>query len=384
MTLHKRLFKLNSDGKSVQVWEIHSSDDDTSYWTVSGREDGKKVTTKPTAVKPKVNRTQREQILLEMDSKVAQKRRKKYVDDKKDVGESADDALPGYSAMLAKKWESNKKKIIFPCVVQPKLDGVRCLATKDGFFTRGRKEIEACEHIRDELKPFFKKFPNAQLDGELYSHDMKDDFERIIKAVRKTKEKTTEKDLELQKQIQYHVYDARRCGPYAAAAGFLDRFSRVREFLAEMNINSLIIVETRCDVRSEKEIFEHHSDFLFAGYEGTMIRNETMPYEGKRTHNLLKLKDFDEDEFEIIGVNEGKGNLAGRAGNFVLVTKGGREFKAKLEGSLERLEWLWHHPAEAVGRMATIRFQGITNKEGVPRFPVMKDIRGLKSRADWH
>ena len=123
--LHKKLFKLNSDGKSIQVWEMHIADDHKTYWTVSGQKEGKKVTSKPTAVVPKVKRSQEEQVLLEANAKCLLKTRKKYVENEKDVGAKAEGALPGYSAMLAKKWEDQKKMIKFPCYVQPKLDGVR-------------------------------------------------------------------------------------------------------------------------------------------------------------------------------------------------------------------------------------------------------------------
>ena len=135
MTLHRRLYKETGIGQT-QVWEIHKADDNMSYWTVSGKLNGKMIVSAPTAVTPKVNRTALEQVILQMDSKVSVQKRRKYVEDMKDIGQAADDALPGYSAMLAKKFTDEAHKIKYPCIAQPKLDGVRCLATKDGFFSR--------------------------------------------------------------------------------------------------------------------------------------------------------------------------------------------------------------------------------------------------------
>lgn len=380
--LHKKLYKLNSNGKSIQTWEIHIAEDNKSFWTVSGQVNGKMVTSSPTEVVPKVKRTQEEQVLLEVNQKVELKRRKKYVENLEDVGTKADKALPGYSAMLAKKWEDQKKKISFPCFAQPKLDGVRCLATKDGLFTRSRKVIEACQHVRDALAPFFEKYPEAQLDGELYTHEFKDDFETIIKAVRKTGKRVTEEDLGLQAKVQYHVYDAPRIRDLGPSDPFSARYEALCEEVFEMDPKSVQLVET-LNVAFEDHLYDIHGRFLSKGYEGTMVRNCEMPYKGSRSSELLKMKQFDDDEFEILGVNEGKGGLAGHAATFTLRMPNGAEFRAKMDGSFDRLKAVWENPDLVLGKMCTVVYQGLTNKEGVPRFPVVKAIRGAKDGNDW-
>ena len=382
--LHRKLFKLNSDGTSIQIWEMHIATDHTSYWTVSGRKDGKMVTSKPTAVVPKVKRSQEEQVLLEANSKCLLKTRKKYVENEKDVGAKAEGALPGYSAMLAKKWEDQKKKIQVPCIVQPKLDGVRCLATKDGLFTRGRKPIEACQHVHEALKPFFEAHPDAYLDGELYTHEFKDDFEKIIKAVKKAAKSATAEDLEFQKKVQYHIYDCPRIGEYSESDSFGGRLLFAHSELLDTvsDTESLAMVDTTY-VDNEDRLYEKHTEMLAAGYEGTMVRNVDMPYKGSRSSELLKMKEFMDDEFTILGVNEGKGGLEGHAATFTMAMPNGAEFKAKLKGSFERLKWIWGNPDEVIGKSCTVVYQGITNKEGVPRFPVAKDVRGLPDKSDW-
>jgi len=90
--------------------------------------------------------------------------------------------------------------------LQPKLDGVRCVFTKDGAFSRTGKEFKNVDHIKETLKPLFKQYPYIKLDGELYNHKLKDDFEKIISLVRKTKP-TFEHRQEAEKLVQYHVYD---------------------------------------------------------------------------------------------------------------------------------------------------------------------------------
>ena len=96
--------------------------------------------------------------------------------------------------------------------LQPKLDGVRCIFTKDGAYSRTGKEFKNVRHITYDLQDFFSKHPFAVLDGELYNHALNNDFEKIISLVRK--QKPTEDDMRnAQHLVQYHVYDTIAEGP---------------------------------------------------------------------------------------------------------------------------------------------------------------------------
>ena len=376
-TLYKKLYKLNTNG-STQVWEIHYNTN--SHWSVSGKLGGKMVVGSPTVVEPKQKRTLMEQVISECDSKIKKQRDKKYVDDVNDI-HRADSDLVGYSAMLAHKYdEKQKSKITFPCAVQAKLDGTRCLSTIDGMHTRSRKRYSSCPHIQAELDDFFKENPDARLDGEFYTAEFKEDFELICKAVKKTAEKATPADIEFQKKIQYWVYDAPRIGDLTETDSFTKRQTVLAEKLKDYKY--IKVVDTVYDVKDEAEIVSLKENYIQDGFEGAMIRNSESPYEGKRSYNLLKLKDFQDAEFEIVAVNEGKGNLAGCAGNFTVKMDDGKTFDAKLDGSVDRLRYLFNHQDECIGKMATVRFQNFS-AYGIPRFPVMKAIRGLKNRSDW-
>ena len=89
-----------------------------------------------------------------------------------------------------------------PIFMQPKLDGVRCVIQANVkrhilhpslndvsvvAYSRTGKEWKNIHHILEQLKPFFQKYPNVILDGELYNHDLRDDFETIISLVRRQK-----------------------------------------------------------------------------------------------------------------------------------------------------------------------------------------------------
>lgn len=366
-TLYKRLYKLNTDG-STQVWEIHR--DTNSYWSVSGKLDGKMIVNEHTLVEPKQNRTLDEQVISVCESQINKKKDKKYVEDIDDI-QGADDDLAGFSAMLAHSYEKHRDKIQFPCLAQPKLDGIRCLSTSSGFFSRGRKQFTSCPHIKEELEAFFRANPESRLDGEFYTHEYKEDFEMICQAVKKTADKATPDDIEFQKKVQYHVYDTPRIGAYREVDKFVDR---QRELAHRFKNYKYVKIVPTVMIMNEGELSEWKVKWIEEGYEGIMVRNMDSPYEGKRSYNLLKWKDFQDAEFEIVRVNEGQGKLAGHAGSFTFVTKDGKEFDAKMVGSISRLKDCFEHPKQCIGKMGTIKFQNLT-ADGIPRFPVCRGIR---------
>lgn len=381
MSLVKKLFKLNSNGNTIQTWEIHANKN--TYWTISGQVGGKMVQSKPTEVTPKANRTLAEQMTLEVESKIQSKRDRKYTDNIKDVAKM-DDALPAFSAMLAKNYEEHKDKVRFRCAVQPKLDGVRCLATKDGLFSRERKKFSSCEHIRTQLEKFFDKYPDAELDGELYCHNTGVDFETVVGTIKKTNDKATAEDLFLQRtHISYHIYDAKTIASLSETNTFEDRWWTMGAAISPMQKQMPNVkLVTTLYAENEGDIEELRKEFVKDGYEGAMVRNLDSPYIGSRSDQLLKVKVFVDEEFEIVGFEEGSGNLAGCVGRFTLQTKSKKQFGAKMVGSFDRLRYLLNHPDEFMNKMATVKFFSYTTA-GVPRFPVLKSIRGLKDRSDW-
>lgn len=368
MTPYKTLYKLNTDG-STQVWSIHF--DDKGYWTVASKLGGKEIVSAPTIVTAKVNRTLDEQILSEVESKIKKKLDKKYVENVADIA-GASDNLDGYEVMLAHKYKDHKAKIIFPCAAQPKLDGIRCPSTKAGMFSRGRKRFTSCSHILAELKDFFSKNPTAKLDGELYANMYKKDFEKICKAVKKSAEKASPTDIALQQNIEYWVYDS----PSIDGLVSTDAFRKRQKALARLLVGYkyIKVVPTVYDVKDEAELIALKEKWIEEGFEGAMVRNVDSAYEDKRSYNLLKMKDFLDGEFMIIGVNEGNGSLTGHAGSFTFVMKDGKTFDAKLKGSTDRLKVLFEDQSLCIGIMGTVRYQNLT-AYGIPRFPVCVAIR---------
>jgi DNA ligase-1 len=271
---------------------------------------------------------------------------------------------------------------------QPKLDGIRCIAMREGLFTRTGKPITAVPHIHEALEPFFEKYPHATLDGELYNHKYKDDFNKIIHLVRK--QNLTEEHLEeSEAMIEYHIYDA----PVIAGVFkgdkcwtekdlFSDRTSVLDAQFANLGLNqglengittgSLVIVETT-EVNSREHLDELYESYTANGYEGQMVRIDG-PYENKRSASLLKRKEFVDEEYTILGYEEGKGNRAGTIKHFKFKSKDGRDFKSNVKGTFEYLTELLGKADELIGKEATIKYFNLT-PDGVPRFPYVIAIR---------
>ena len=222
-------------------------------------------------------------------------------------------------AMLAHKY--NEDKADYPAFIQPKLDGVRCLFTAKGAFSRANNQFMNVEHIEQALKPFFAKNPTVILDGELYNHGLKDDFEKIISLVKK-KKPTDEDRLEAAEMVEYHVYDvaSMKIGGYATRLNYLN--SDVFKGFATWPIMQ---VDTKV-AHDFDDATEFHAKNLKLGYEGSIYRSWSGKYKGTRSWDLMKFKDFHDTEATIIGYEIGKGKRQGTLGKFIMQDDEGIEF----------------------------------------------------------
>ena len=257
----------------------------------------------------------------------------------------------------------------WPLYVQPKLDGVRCLIQYDkGYgvkaYSRTGKEWKNINHILIELIPFFDKHPNVVLDGELYNHDLRDNFEKIIALVRKTKP-TDQDRLDARKLTQFHCYDTiMEHVPYHDRAKFL--ISNLRDSYC---VRFLPAFSVDCEERAKL----YHQENLGAGYEGSILRtNDT--YACKRSHNLRKFKDFHDAEATLTDWVEGKGKRVGTIGKFVAVDVDGNEFGMPVMDKFKYLQENFEEMKTWVGKIATFTYFERT-KANSYRHPLFKAIR---------
>ena len=218
--------------------------------------------------------------------------------------------------------------------MQPKLDGVRCLIQysiwsespdkpKVMAYSRTGKEWKNIDHILQELEPFFKRFPHVVLDGELYNHDLRRDFEKIISLVRKTK--PTEADRQESKEkVQFHCYDFVNAQQHGVISHNFDRRNDFLWMEFTNGYNSIKTLDFEV-VHSERIAGFYHTRNLECGYEGSILRKNAL-YECKRSYNLQKYKDFHDAEATIVGYVPGKGKRTGTLGKFLMRDDKGIEF----------------------------------------------------------
>ena len=234
-----------------------------------------------------------------------------------------------------------------PVYMQPKLDGVRCIFTKDGAFSRTGKRFMNVKHIEEELQDLFKDKPWLILDGELYNHRLKDDFEKIISLVRKQKP-TDEDRSEARRLTQYHVYD------YVDGSSFDYKKRQDNLTCSDMYCPSIHYTET-IRVATPAMIKVLHQRFLDKGYEGSIIRLNG-EYEQKRSKNLLKVKDFSDSEAEITGFVEGKGKRLGTIGKFIAVDSQGMQFGMPVMDKFKYLQDNFKEMQTWIGKIATFTY----------------------------
>ena len=177
------------------------------------------------------------------------------------------------------------------------------------------------DHIEQALKPFFAKNPTAILDGELYNHGLKDDFEKIISLVKKKKPTDNDK-AEAAELVQYHVYDvtSMTIAPYSLRLNYLNS-----DVFGGFNTWPIMPVETKVALDFD-DALKMHKKNLKLGYEGSIYRSFEGRYKGTRSWDLMKFKDFHDDEATIIGYDIGQGKREGTLGKFIMMDDDGNEF----------------------------------------------------------
>ncbi len=286
-----------------------------------------------------------------------------------------------YLPMLAHTFSgTGRQKIVFPCFVQPKLDGVRCVAhclnsNSNVVIMQSRTgaAFTSLDHISTALSPVLGVNNRFVLDGEIYTTEMP--FEELVGLV-KTK-KLTDAAKEKLAKVQYHVYDVYdKQNPDLPFSERTKLVANIVEQIENTNNNSSIAirwVDTQ-RVSNMDEFRDKFGEYVGEGYEGIMLRNADGKYRfNYRSHDLQKYKEFVEQEYKIIGFNEGAGRDQGTV-IWVCETETGRPFNVRPRGTQEmRRQWFQDGP-QYIGKSLTVIYQELS-EGGVPRFPVGKCIR---------
>lgn len=358
------LYKRNKNNKKIQQWsiEVHP---EGKYRTIEGYRDGKITTNDWTTCTPKnvgkkSETTAYQQTIKEVNAKIVKKKENAYTEDINEV----DNVEMFFEPMLAGKYNSFTE----PVVSQPKLDGIRNVSNQKGNFTRKGKPQLAIPHIYESLNSLFDEYPDLIVDGELYNHDLRDDFNQITSIARK--QKPTLEDLEKSRnKIQFHVYDV--CFLDMPDATLEYRISFIEDIISKYDY--IEVVDTQI-VESKEQLDVLYRQYMEQGFEGQMIRKIGSCYENKRSKNLLKRKEFIDEEFEIVDINEGQGNWTGKAKTILFKKEDGETFSTGVKGDMDYCKDLLENKSAYIGKQGTVRFQELT-PDGIPRFGVFYGVR---------
>ena len=284
-----------------------------------------------------------------------------------------------FKPMLAHKFDDKRVDWSKPVFIQPKLDGIRCIMTADGCYSRNGKKFMNVQHLYTKaIKDLFKVNPLLIIDGELYNHDLRDNFEKIVSLVRKQKP-TSDDRKEARKLIQYHVYDFVMAykGKLDLIESDMNRYEKRMHQLtcSDMYGKHIRYVPSR-GVHSLDKAKEIHNDFLEKGYEGSILRLDG-PYKCGRSYDLMKFKDFSDTEATIVSWVEGKGKRRGTIGKFIAVDSDGVKFGMPVMDKFAYLQKNFKAMQDWVGKTATFTYFERT-KAGSYRHPLFKAIRNYE------
>ncbi len=363
---HETLYTKDSIG-NTRIWFMERDND--RYRTVSGILDGAKVTSEWTVAEGKnsgkANETSgSDQAIKEINAKYKKQLKSGYVGD---VGE-INDKPKFIEPMLAKKYIDYQHKIDFEkeqWLLQCKFNGNRCVATKDGLFTRTGEKYLAVPHLEEALKPFFIANPEAILDGELFNEEYRQKLNEIAKLVRRTVHFTPEHFKESEELVRYYVYDGYNFGGYGMSQSgcYCDR----KKFIDEVvSVIKYIKPVKTYKIKNKAHMEELYNSYVEEGHEGVMLRLAESPYENKRSKNLLKFKPEMDDECVILDILEGQGNWSG-AGKTITIKWKDKVFDASFKGTYEESAKFLEDKEEWIGKTVTFLYNDLTGL-GVPNY----------------
>lgn len=338
------LYKLGA--KHLQVW--HISVDDHDILIEYGIEHGALQTQRETIEHGKAGRTLYQQIRSRFESRINKQLLLGYKRTREEAMEGPSNALGLMQPMLAQVYKKNVVDIS-DAYVQYKYDGNRCLITKqDGkliAYSRRGKEFTTLGHILEGM--WIEE--GATVDGELYSHGAT--LQEIVSWVRKEQPGT--------KRVSFHGYDYIDTTPYA------QRLERLQDITWGEHAH---LVPT-------KHISEVDLDLEFRGardegYEGLILRVGQGGYEvNKRSKSLLKVKEFFDAEFKVIGIELSKAKIP-----VAQCLVNGQIFACTLPGTFEEKDQQFINKEHYIGKALTVTFSGYT-KDGIPFQPIAKEWR---------
>ena len=301
------------------------------------------------------------------------------------INKAIPNLIPTFSVTLAKEYD-NKCDWNDDWYASRKLDGVRCLAIVDyegecKLYSRMGKELTTLNKVKEAIES--TGIINTVFDGEvcLMDEDGNEDFQGVMKQIRRKDHQIENPIFMIFDMIHKPNFDNQEGGPILS-----ERLSALRSFLTGRFITTDILRYTDQYTIADGRHFDMWAQMANdSNWEGFMLRKD-VPYEGKRTKNLLKVKKFYDAEYEVIDydtdlaevVRDGRSETIEMLSQVWIEHKG---HKVKVGSGWSQDQRLKYMDGSIVGKIITIQyFQETTNQEGgiSLRFPTLKVVHGEK------
>jgi len=289
------------------------------------------------------------------------------------VNKAFNDIIKKFKVQLAAKYDPDKNYNEVMWYATPKLDGIRGFFRDGVLLARSGKPIVGFPELTAELSQICEDYDLSFIDGELYSHDIT--FQKIQGFVMRSKNIKAEE----KQKIKFNMFAVGRNNHEWKDTGKMyDSFAYMNwgewEYVTPLDYKKIPNIKENIDALC--------AEYMEQGYEGAMLRSGQTAYKWKRSDDLLKVKIFLEEDFNVMGFNEGTGKHVGRLG--AIRVEGiidGKRIVCKVGSGYsdeERTE-LWGNEAEYMGKKVEVKYQGITDKEvdGLwsLRFPVFNKFK---------
>lgn len=289
---------------------------------------------------------------------------------------------------LAQKFEGVK----YPySLYSRKLDGLRAYY-KDGVaISRTNKphKTEPLAHITAQLKQFVDHDAWVY-DGEIIylNPDGTEDFTKAISLAR-SDNRTPECD-----NLYYCIFDMIQKEAFENktpdVATFKDEYTRMKAHLGIVEEKRDWYVTSQPNILLLKQVDETGLEELQQNrikynYEGIMIRNADAHYEYKRSNNIRKIKEMQDTEVKLLGMEAGTGKFANTLGAMV-ADYNGYELKIGSGFSDEQRKHYWQHRDEYVGKYVKVKyFEKTVNQQGGEslRFPIFLCFRDPETMEEF-
>ena len=360
------LYSRTSTG-AVQTWKVEVEGDKYRFHT--GQKTGARIVSDWTICEGKstgkANATSGD-AQAQKEAKAAMTKKLKsggYWENEADI-----DKVRFFEPMLAYKFVDYKDTVTYPTMLDRKYNGGRVVANREGLKTRKGETYITIVHIWNALADLFVQFPDLVLDGEGYNHEYRFKLNECMSLLRKTKKATPADIAAAEKVIQYYVYDGYgftvNGKTITKETGCLERRQALKILLKDV---PYVVVVPFFIVKSEDDLMKLYDDFVADGYEGGIIRTIDAEYQNKRTKDLLKVKPTDDDEFEVVNVEAGTGNWAGKAKRITFRMKNGNVFGGAFKGNMEQAEKFLKEKNKWIGQTVTVNYNGLTGL-GTPNY----------------